>query len=64
MTNSDTTFGTYNKLTKEMRAYWHEDPANATVRNEEAETKIVQLSIKSLVEMLRWQKAIFLLMPH
>ena len=34
MTNSDTTFGTYNKLTKKMRAYWHEDPANATVRNE------------------------------
>jgi hypothetical protein len=34
MTNSDTQFGTYNKLTKEMRAYWNEDPANATVRNE------------------------------
>ena len=34
MTNSDTQFGTYNKLTKEIRAYWNDDPANATVRNE------------------------------
>tara|TARA_B100001971_G_scaffold54187_1_gene49311 strand:+ start:2527 stop:2958 length:432 start_codon:yes stop_codon:yes gene_type:complete len=35
MTNSDTQFGTYNKLTKEIRAYWNQDPAAATVRNEE-----------------------------
>ena len=34
MTNADTQFGTYNKITKEMRAYWNQDPAAATVRNE------------------------------